>query len=202
VLSQDRAAYGDSVLTNADSQDVPGAESVPNSSSASHNNKQCKRERERARYAAMSQEEKNARNLRKREARQKKEYQSPMEINGSQDRASFGDLTNCTNGGAEGESRLQIANNSTEQRKRERERTRYATMSQEEKNARNLRKREARQKKKRCCMHFVFAVLHKYITCNLDVSIFQDCYKLVGSFNTSYHLLMYIYFGFVLVWSS
>jgi len=72
VLSQDRAAYGDSVLTNADSQDVPGAESVPNSSSASHNNKQCKRERERARYAAMSQEEKNARNLRKREARQKK----------------------------------------------------------------------------------------------------------------------------------
>jgi len=107
----------------------------------------------------------------------KKEYQSPMEINGSQDRASFGDLTNCTNGGAEGESRLQIANNSTEQRKRERERTRYATMSQEEKNARNLRKREARQKKKRCCMHFVFAVLHKYITCNLDVSIFQDCYN-------------------------
>jgi len=52
VLSQDRAAYGDSVLTNADSQDVPGAESVPNSSSASHNNKQCKQERERAKVCS------------------------------------------------------------------------------------------------------------------------------------------------------
>jgi len=80
-----------------------------------------------------------------------------MEINGSQDRAPFSDLTNCTNGGAEGESRLQIANNSTEQRKRERERTRYATMSQEEKNARNLRKREVRQKKERgaACIWFL-----------------------------------------------
>ncbi|KAG2561934.1 hypothetical protein PVAP13_8KG210507 [Panicum virgatum] len=143
VLSQDRAAYGDSVvvLTNADSQDVP----------ASHNKQQHKRERERARYAAMSREEKNARNLRAGEARQKiKEYQSPMEKNGSQDRAPFGDLTNPTNGaaGAEGESRLQLANNSTEQRKRERERTRYATMSGEEKNTRNLRKREVGKKKR------------------------------------------------------
>ena len=48
-----------------------GAENVPNSPSASNNNKQRKWERERARYAAMSQEEKNAKNLR-REARKKK----------------------------------------------------------------------------------------------------------------------------------
>ncbi|KAG2609605.1 uncharacterized protein LOC120702701 isoform X2 [Panicum virgatum] len=58
----DRAADRDSVavLTNVDSQDIPGAENVPNSPSANNNNKQRKRERERARYAAMSQEEKNA----------------------------------------------------------------------------------------------------------------------------------------------
>ncbi|KAG2597297.1 uncharacterized protein LOC120706760 isoform X2 [Panicum virgatum] len=151
VLSQDRAVYGDSiaVLTNAESQDDPGSESVPSSPSANNNNKQRKRERERARYAAMSQEEKNAKNLRRRVVRQKnKEYQSPMEINDSQDRAPFGDLTNYTNEGADSESNLQPATNSTVQRKRERERTRYAAMSQEEKNAKNMRRREARQKKK------------------------------------------------------
>ncbi|XP_039847412.1 uncharacterized protein LOC120706760 isoform X3 [Panicum virgatum] len=76
------------------------------------------------------------------------EYQSPMEINDSQDRAPFGDLTNYTNEGADSESNLQPATNSTVQRKRERERTRYAAMSQEEKNAKNMRRREARQKKK------------------------------------------------------
>jgi len=48
----------------------------------------------------MSQEEKNARNLRLREARQKKkEFQNPMETNSS--RAPLGNLTNHTNGGAE-----------------------------------------------------------------------------------------------------
>ena len=49
-----------------------GAESAPNSQSTNNDNKQRKRERERARYATMSQEEKNARNLRLREVRQKK----------------------------------------------------------------------------------------------------------------------------------
>ena len=49
-----------------------GAESAPYSQSANNDKKQRKWERERARYAAMSQEQKNARNLRQREARQKK----------------------------------------------------------------------------------------------------------------------------------
>jgi len=44
------------------------------------------------------------------------EYQSPMEINDSQDRAPFGDLTNHTNEGADSESNLQPATNSTVQR--------------------------------------------------------------------------------------
>jgi len=112
------------------------------------------------------------------------EYQSPMEINDSQDRAPFGDLTNHTNEGAESESNLQPATNSTVQRKRERERTRYAAMSQEEKNAKNMRRREARQKKKGVA-RISFLRCYKYITCNLDGSIFQCCYKLVGPFNTS-----------------
>ncbi|PVH32345.1 hypothetical protein PAHAL_9G375700 [Panicum hallii] len=111
----------------------------------------------------------------------KKEYQNPMETNGSP--APFGDLTNHTNGGAESESNLQSANNSTEHRKRERERTRYATMSQEEKNVRNLRNCEVRQKNKDArCMSFLWC--YRYITCNLDGSIFQGCCKLAGSFNT------------------
>ncbi|XP_039784766.1 uncharacterized protein LOC120651352 isoform X2 [Panicum virgatum] len=64
-----------------------------------HNDGGAERERERARYAAMSQSEKNARNLRQREARQKtKEHHNLMEIVDS--RAPFGDLTNQSNGGA------------------------------------------------------------------------------------------------------
>ena len=50
---------------------MSGAESAHNSPSVNSDNKHSKRERERARYAAMSQSEKNARNLRQREARQK-----------------------------------------------------------------------------------------------------------------------------------
>ena len=49
-----------------------GAESAPNSQSTNNDNKQRKQERVRARYATMSQEEKNVRNLRLREACQKK----------------------------------------------------------------------------------------------------------------------------------
>jgi len=70
----------------------------------------------RARYAAMSQEEKNARNLRLCEARQKnKEYQNPMETNCS--RAPFGDMTNHTNGGVKGAPNSPSANNDSKTRK-------------------------------------------------------------------------------------
>ncbi|KAG2656161.1 hypothetical protein PVAP13_1KG064800 [Panicum virgatum] len=115
-------------------------------------------------------------NLRRREARKKKkEYQNSMETNSS--RAPFGDLTNQTNGGVESESNLQSANNSAEQRKRERERTRYAVFSQEEKNARCMRQREVRRKKKGArCISFLWCY---NITCNLDGSIFQGCIKLL-----------------------
>ncbi|PUZ50871.1 hypothetical protein GQ55_6G104800 [Panicum hallii var. hallii] len=59
----------------------------------------------------------------------------------------------------------------------------YAAMSQEEKNARNLRKHEVRQKNKGArCMSFLWC--YRYITCNLDGSIFQGCCKLAGYFNT------------------
>ncbi|KAG2656162.1 hypothetical protein PVAP13_1KG064800 [Panicum virgatum] len=103
------------------------------------------------------------------------EYQNSMETNSS--RAPFGDLTNQTNGGVESESNLQSANNSAEQRKRERERTRYAVFSQEEKNARCMRQREVRRKKKGArCISFLWCY---NITCNLDGSIFQGCIKLL-----------------------
>ena len=49
-----------------------GANSASNSHSANNNAKHRKRERDRARYATMSQEEKNAICLRQREVRQKK----------------------------------------------------------------------------------------------------------------------------------
>jgi len=54
-----------------------GAESAPFSQSANNNNKQHRRERERARYAPMSHEQKNARNLRQHEAHQKKFWGIP-----------------------------------------------------------------------------------------------------------------------------
>ena len=51
---------------------IAGADSASNSQSADNNAKHRKWERDRARYAAMSQEEKDAICLRKREVRQKK----------------------------------------------------------------------------------------------------------------------------------
>ena len=74
--------------------------------------------------------------------------------------------------------------NDKKQRRREMARARYAAMSQEEKNARNLRLREARRKKKGVrCIPKLWC--YKYITCSLDRSRFQGFYKLVGRFNTS-----------------
>ncbi|KAG2649961.1 uncharacterized protein LOC120655291 [Panicum virgatum] len=108
-----RAPFGD--LTNCTNE---GAESAPYSQSANNDKKQRKRERKRARYAAMSQEQKNARNLRQREARQKKECQNPMETNCS--RAPSGNLTNYTNGGGDSASNSQSADNNAKHRKRER----------------------------------------------------------------------------------
>ncbi|KAG2634436.1 hypothetical protein PVAP13_2NG462703 [Panicum virgatum] len=128
-----RAPFGE--LTNLSNAE---AESALNSQSANNDKKQRKRERERARYASMSQEQKNARNLRQREARKKKkECQNSMETNCS--RAPFGDLTNYTNGGADSASNSLSADNNAKHRKRERDRARYATMSQEEKDAICLR---------------------------------------------------------------
>ena len=51
---------------------IVGADSASNSQSADNNAKHRKRERDRARYATMSQEEKDAICLRQREVRQKK----------------------------------------------------------------------------------------------------------------------------------
>ena len=52
------------------------------------------------------------------------------------------------NVGAENVPNSPSASNNNKQRKRERERARYAAMSQEEKNAKNLRRRVVRQKNK------------------------------------------------------
>jgi len=62
-----RAPFGN--LTNYTNG---GGDSASNSQSADNNAKHRKRERDRARYAAMSREEKNAICLRQREVRQKK----------------------------------------------------------------------------------------------------------------------------------
>jgi len=92
--------------------------------------------------------------------------------------------------GAESENNSQSTANDNKERKRERERARYAAMSQSEKNARNLRQREARQKTKGagelhiCCLPWV----DQHSIC---------CYHLVASFNTPICFvlrLMYFYF--------
>ena len=57
-------------------------------------------------------------------------------------------------------------------------------MSQEEKDAICLRKREVRQKKKGN-RHVTYFWCYKYITCNLDGSRSQGSYKLVGPLHTS-----------------
>ena len=86
--------------------------------------------------------------------------------------------------GAESAHNSPSVNSDNKHRKRERERARYAAKSQEEKNARNLRLREAHRKKKGArCIPKLWC--YKYIICSLDGSRFQGFYKLVGRFNTS-----------------
>ena len=86
--------------------------------------------------------------------------------------------------GADSASNSQSTDNNAKNRKQERDRARYAAMSQEEKDAICLRKREVRQKKKgdRCV---TYLWCYKYITCNLDGLRSQGSYKLVGLLNTS-----------------
>ncbi|RLN06986.1 hypothetical protein C2845_PM11G18710 [Panicum miliaceum] len=97
-------------------------------------------------------------------------------------------------------SNSQSANINDKNRKRERERARYAAMSQEEKNARYLRQREVRQKKKGAgCI--IDLCCYKYITYNLDGSRFQGSYKLFGSFNTSTCFLTFSYVFLLWFWS-
>ncbi|KAG2627507.1 hypothetical protein PVAP13_3KG127295 [Panicum virgatum] len=84
------------------------------------------------------------------------EHHNLMEIVDS--RAPFGNLTNQSNGGAGSAPNPKPATNDNKHRKRERDRARYAAMSRAEKNARNLRQREARQKKKGA-KYFLFVVL-------------------------------------------
>ena len=85
--------------------------------------------------------------------------------------------------GAESAHNSPSVNSDNKHSKRERERARYEAKSQEEKNAGNLRLREARKKKKGArCIQKLWC--YKYITCNLDGSRFQGSYKLVGHFST------------------
>ena len=86
--------------------------------------------------------------------------------------------------GGDSASNSQSADNNAKHRKRERDRARYAAMSQEEKDAICLRKREVRQKKKGD-RRVTYFWCYKYITCNLDGSRSQGSYKLVGPLNTS-----------------
>jgi len=190
-----RAPFGN--LTNL--SNAVEAESALNSQSANNDKKQRKRERDRARYASMSQEQKNARNLRQREARKKKkECQNSMETKCS--RAPFGDLTNYTNKGADSASNSQSTDNNAKNRKRERDRARYAAMSQEEKDAICLRKREVRQKKKGD-RRVTYFWCYKYITCNLDGSRSQGSYKLVGPLHTSTCFVIFSHIFLLWYWS-
>ena len=70
--------------------------------------------------------------------------------------------------GAESAPNSQSTNNDNKQRKRERERARYAAMSQEEKNARNLRLREAHQKKRKVMDALHICDVTNTLPCNLD----------------------------------
>ena len=84
--------------------------------------------------------------------------------------------------GAESAPNSQSTNNDNKQRKQERERARYATMSQEEKNARNLRLREACQKKKGDWMDYVFVVLQIHCLVIWMGQNLMVCCQLVASF--------------------
>ena len=90
---------------------------------------------------------------------------------------------------------IQSANNDKKQRKRERDRARYAAMSQEEKNARNLRLREARQKKKGAGF-IIYLFSYIYYPVIWMGHNFMGCYQLVASFKVptcSWHEVMNLY---------
>ena len=88
--------------------------------------------------------------------------------------------------GAESAHNSPSVNSDNKHRKRERERARYAAKSQEEKNAGNLRLREARKKKKGvgefhiCCSTYI-------LPCNLHGSTFH---QLVAYINTPVYWVM------------
>ncbi|KAG2651129.1 hypothetical protein PVAP13_1NG157000 [Panicum virgatum] len=105
-------------------------------------------------------------------------------------RAPFGDLTNYTNKGADSASNSQSTDNNAKNRKRERDRARYAAMSQEEKDAICLRKREVRQKKNGD-RRVTYFWCYKYIT----------CYKLVGPLHTSTCFVIFSHIFLLWYWS-
>ena len=73
-------------------------------------------------------------------------------------------------------------------------------MSQEEKDAICLRKREVRQKKKGD-RRVTYFWCYKYITCNLDGSRSQGSYKLVGPLHTSTCFVIFSHIFILWYWS-
>ena len=102
--------------------------------------------------------------------------------------------------GADSASNSQSTDNNAKNRKRERDRARYAAMSQEEKDAICLRKREVRQKKK-SDRRVTYLWCYKYITCNLDGSRSQGSYKLVGPLHTSTCFVIFSHIFILWYWS-
>ena len=103
--------------------------------------------------------------------------------------------------GADSASNSQSTDNNAKNRKRERDRARYAAMSQEEKDAICLRKREVRQKKKGD-RRVTYFWCYKYITCNLDGSRSQGSYKLVGPLHTSTCFVIFSHIFLLWYWSK
>ena len=102
--------------------------------------------------------------------------------------------------GADSASNSQSTDNNAKNRKQERDRARYAAMSQEEKDAICLRKREVRQKKKGD-RRVTYFWCYKYITCNLDGSRSQGSYKLVGPLHTSTCFVIFSHIFLLWYWS-
>ena len=102
--------------------------------------------------------------------------------------------------GADSASNSQSTDNNAKNRKRERDRARYAAMSQEEKDAICLRKREVHQKKKGD-RRVTYLWCYKYITCNLDGSRSQGSYKLVGPLHTSTCFVIFSHIFLLWYWS-
>ena len=103
--------------------------------------------------------------------------------------------------GADSASNSQSTDNNAKNRKRERDRARYAAMSQEEKDAICLRKREVHQKKKGD-RRVTYFWCYKYITCNLDGSRSQGSYKLVGPLHTSTCFVIFSHIFLLWYWSK